>query len=101
MTSPTLTDLTILRALLDAGKGHLTSLEEKAFRGMYADISNGLLVRLSKAQRDWVEKKYFHLKLDRVYKDKAPPTVKAPPAFPPKMVYAWEQNRPLKPPGRK
>lgn len=99
MTSPT--DMTILRALLDAGKSHLTTLEEKAFRNMLSDLANGVLVRLSKAQRAWVEQKYYHLNLDKAYKNKAPPQINLPKVGPPKSVYAWEENRPLKPPGRK
>jgi hypothetical protein len=68
------TDLTILRALLDAGKKHLSESETKAFSGMLRDMEAGVIVRLTKPQRVWAESKYNHLNLDRAYKDKPPPS---------------------------
>lgn len=99
MSGPT--DLMILRALLDAGKKSLTAGEERAFKGMLSDLEGGKIIRLSKSQREWAEKKYFHLQLDRAYKDKPPPALKTnlKPAAP--TVFPWEQNKPLKPPGKK
>lgn len=98
MSGPT--DLTILRALLDAGKKSLSASEERAFKGMLADLEGGRLIRLSKAQREWAEKKYYDLQLDRAYRDKAPPVIQTQKPKQP-VVFPWEQNKPLKPPGRK
>jgi hypothetical protein len=95
MSGPT--DLTILRALLASHK-RLTAGEERSFKGMLTDLENGKMIRLSKKQRDWVEKRYNDLGLDRAFKDAPPPVIavrkEVPKSFP------WEQNRPLKPPGR-
>jgi len=93
------TDMTILRALLDAGKKNLSTAEAKAFKGMLFDLEGGKYIRLSKSQREWAEKKYYGLQLDRVYRDTPPPpVVSVKPKTP--TVYAWEQNKVLKPPGR-
>jgi hypothetical protein len=94
------TDLTVLRALLDAGRKKLSAGEERAFKGMLADLEVGRMVRLSKPQRAWAEKKYYALQLDQAYKNQAPP-----PPLPVKKgaaptVFPWELNRPLKPPGK-
>ena len=93
------TDLTILRALLDIGKRSLSTNEEHAFKGMLSDLEIGRIVRLSQGQRSWAEQKYFHLGLDRAYKDKAPPKVKVNTKG---MVtsFGWEASKPLKPPGK-
>jgi hypothetical protein len=90
-------DLTILRALLDAGKEKLTSSEATSFRRLLEDLEGGTLISLSKSQREWVEGKYLHLKLDRAYIDKAPPKVRVKVA---KTTFDWEKNKALKPPGK-
>ena len=97
MSKPT--DLTILRALLDAGKKKLSASEERAFKGMLGDLEGGRVVRLSKAQREWAEKKYYGLQLDQAYKNTAPPKVAVKTA-PAPTVFPWELNKPLKPPGK-
>jgi len=90
------TDLTILRSLL-AVKARLSSSEEKAFKGMLTDLENGRIINLSKSQRQWAEQKYYHLQLDRAFKDTPPPKVKVQKA--PPVVFPWEKDKPLKPPG--
>lgn len=97
MSGPT--DLVLLRSLLDAGRPKLTSNEDTAFCRMLADLETGSIVNLSKKQREWAEKKYFELKLDQAYKNRAPAKVAVLKAPAPK-VFPWEQNRPLKPPGK-
>lgn len=93
------TDMTILRALLDAGKKSLSIAEAKAFKSMLLDLEGGKYIRLSKSQREWAEKRYYGLQLDRVYRDTPPPpVVHVKPKTP--IVYAWEQGKPFKPPGR-
>lgn len=91
--------MTILRALLDAGRKNLTASEEKAFKGMLDDLEQGRVVRLSKAQRQWAEGKYHHLNLDRAYKDKAPPPRQKSKSSQP-VEFPWQGKLPLKPPGK-
>jgi len=95
MSGPT--DLNILRALLASHK-RLSMSEEKSFRNMLTDLENGKMIRLSKKQREWAEKRYYDLGLDRAFKDAPPPTIEVRKEAP--KVFPWEQNRPLKPPGR-
>lgn len=93
------TDLTLLRALLDAGLKRISASEEKAFKGMLRDLESGMIVKLSKAQRLWVEGKYNALDLQRAYVNKAPPKVKV-------TVRAsgadtiWDKPKATKPPGK-
>jgi len=91
------TDLILLRALLGS-KARLSDSEEKAFRGMLTDLENGKIINLSKSQRTWAEQKYYHLQLDRAYKDIPPPKVTVRKEAPIKLP--WEKNLPLKPPGK-
>lgn len=93
------TDLTLLRALLDAGLKRLSASEERSFRSMLRDLESGLIVKLSKSQRLWVEGKYNHLDLDRAYRDKPPPKVKVTKG-PPGSELVWDKPKPLKPPGK-
>lgn len=95
MSKPT--DITVLRALL-AVQTRLSSGDQKAFREMLTDLENGKIIRLSKAQRQWAEQKYYHLGLDRAFKDTPPPKIKVRKELVTK--FAWEENRPIKPPGR-
>lgn len=95
MSGPT--DLTVLRALLGSSR-RLTAGEERAFKGMLTDLENGKMIRLSKMQRAWAEKRYYDLALDRAFKDAPPPVVAVRKEIP--KSFPWEQNRPLKPPGR-
>jgi hypothetical protein len=97
------TDLTVLRALLDAGKKHLSENETKAFSGMLRDMEAGIIVRLSKPQRAWAEAKYNHLNLDRAYVNEAPPPGKKRKGAPtgPLGELPWAHlGMPDKPPGR-
>lgn len=66
---------------------------------MLGDLERGLIVRLSKPQRQWVESKYNALDLDRAYINKAPPKVKVSPR-PPGSELVWDKPKPLRPPGR-
>lgn len=93
------TDLTLLRALLDAGLKRISASEERAFRSMLTDLERGLFVKLSKSQRQWVESKYNALDLDRAYINKAPPKVKVTPR-PTGSELVWDKPKPLKPPCR-
>ena len=97
MTSKT--DLTLLRALLDAGLKRISLSEEKAFRGMLRDLESGMIVKLSKAQRLWVESKYNALDLQRAYVNKAPPKVKVA-VRPSGAELIWDKPKATKPPGR-
>jgi len=91
------TDLNVLRALLGAHK-RLTAGEEKAFKGMLTDLENGKMIGLSKMQRAWAEKRYYDLQLDQAYKNAPPPVIAVRKEVP--KTFPWEQNKPLKPPGR-
>jgi hypothetical protein len=93
------TDLTLLRALLDAGLKRISGSEEKAFKGMLRDLESGMLVKLSKAQRVWVESKYNALDLGRAYINKAPPKVRVT-LRPSGSELIWDQPKATKPPGR-
>lgn len=93
------TDFTLLRALLDAGLKRISLSEEKAFKGMLRDLESGLIIKLSKAQRMWVEGKYNALDLQRAYANKAPPKVKVV-IRPSGSEQIWNKPKPLKPPGR-
>ena len=68
------TDLQMLSALLrlqaPLPKGR------RAFQGMYDDLHNGKIVRLSQKQRFWVEQMFFQYKLDR---RELPPKPSVPP----------------------
>ena len=95
------TDLTLLRALLDAGLRGLSAGEERSFKSMLRDLESGHLVQLSKSQRLWVEGKYNHLDLDRAYRDKPPPKPKVKVTRgPPGPELVWNKPKPLKPPGK-
>jgi hypothetical protein len=93
------TDLTLLRALLDAGLKRISGSEEKAFRGMLRDLESGLIIKLSKPQRLWVEGKYNALDLQRAYVDKAPPKVKVT-VRSSEVELIWDRPKVTKPPGR-
>lgn len=93
------TDLTLLRALLDAGLKRISASEERAFRGMLRDLESGLIVKLSKAQRVWVEGKYNALDLQRAYLNKAPPKVKVT-VRTSGAETIWDKPKVTKPPGR-
>lgn len=98
MVEVKVTDLNLLRSLLDAGKTHLAPAESTAFTGMLRDLESGLVVRLSKSQRFWAESKYNSLDLGKAYKDKPVPKVKL--KKPQSAPLIWEQPRALKPPGK-
>lgn len=51
-------DMQMLRALLLLPMGKLAGGDKKAFQGMYDDLMNGKIVRLSNKQRVWVEGAY-------------------------------------------
>jgi hypothetical protein len=93
------TDLTLLRALLDAGLKRISGSEEKAFRSMLRDLESGLIIKLSKSQRVWVEGKYNALDLGRAYINKAPPKVKVA-LRPLGHELIWDKPKALKPPGK-
>lgn len=93
------TDLTLLRALLDAGLKRISGSEERAFRSMLRDLESGMIVKLSKSQRLWVEGKYNALDLQRAYVDKAPPKVKVT-MRPSGSELIWDRPKVTKPPGR-
>ena len=99
MAAKKITDLTLLNALLDAGKSRLSLSELKAFTSMLECLEGGQFVHLSKGQRVWVEKKYYDLGMDRVYINRAPP-VRKPVIKSKALVPIWEQPKQLKPPGR-
>jgi len=93
------TDFTLLRALLDAGLKRISLSEEKAFKGMLRDLEGGMIVKLSKDQRAWVESRYNALDLQRAYVNKVPPKVKVI-VRPSGAEQVWDKPKPLKPPGR-
>lgn len=93
------TDLTLLRALLDAGLKRISGSEERAFRSMLRDLESGMIVKLSKSQHLWVESKYNALDLQRAYVDKAPPKVKVT-MRPSGSESIWDRPKVTKPPGR-
>jgi hypothetical protein len=91
------TDLTILRAL-KTHRARLASGEETAFRRMLEDLEAGMVARLTRKQREWAEKRYLDLKLD---KEEGKPLPAPPePKSGPVPTFPWEKNRPLKPPGK-
>jgi len=94
-----ITDLTLLNSLLDAGKSRLTQGELKAFSSMLEGLEGGQFVNLSKGQREWVEKKYYELGMDRAYLSQAPPIRKPVIRFK-TTTPIWEQPKQLRPPGR-
>jgi hypothetical protein len=94
-----LTDLTLLNSLLDAGKSRLSQSELKAFSSMLEGLEGGNFVNLSKGQREWVEKKYYDLGLDRAYLNRAPP-IRKPVLRSKALVPIWDQPKQLRPPGR-
>lgn len=51
-------DMQMLRALLLLPVGRLASGDRKAFQGMYDDLVNGKMVKLSNKQRVWAEGSY-------------------------------------------
>lgn len=51
-------DMQMLRALLLLPTGKLSGGDKRAFQGMYDDLVNGKLVRLSEKQRLWVSSAY-------------------------------------------
>jgi hypothetical protein len=93
------TDLTLLRALLDAGLKRISGSEEKSFKGMLRDLESGMVIKLSKAQRAWVESRYNALDLGRAYTDRAPPKVKVI-LRPSGAESIWDKPKATKPPGR-
>ena len=94
-----ITNLTLLNSLLDAGKSRLNPSELKAFSSMLEGLEGGQFVNLSKGQREWVEKRYYELGMDRAYINKAPP-IRKPTIKSKATVPIWEQPRQLRPPGR-
>ncbi len=94
-----ITDLTLLTSLLDAGKSRLSFSELKAFTSMLEGLEGGQFINLSKGQREWVEKKYYELGMDRAYINRAPP-VHQPSLKSKPLVPIWEQPKQLRPPGR-
>jgi hypothetical protein len=98
-TKRKITDLTLLSSLLDAGKTRLTPSELKAFSSMLEGLEGGQFVNLSKGQREWVEKRYYELGMDRAYINRAPP-VRKPVLRSKALVPIWEQPKQLRPPGR-
>jgi len=93
------TDLTLLRAILDAGLKRISMYEERCFKSMLGDLERGAMIKLSRAQRQWVESKYNALDLDRAYINRAPPKVKVP-QHGPIIQTVWDQPKVLRPPGR-
>jgi len=94
-------DKTILTALLNCGK--LSEEEEEAFRGMLGRLDSDLrnTKTLSDRQRKWADAVYDRLKL----KDEEPcqnlySSGKVPKPSGRVPIFAWELNKPLKPPGR-
>jgi hypothetical protein len=66
---------------------------------MLNDLERGVIINLSKPQRQWAESKYNNLDLDRAYINKAPPKVKVNKSgFVTQTV--WDKPKVLKPPGR-
>ncbi len=60
------TDLQILSTLLeDANKARLGAPDRKAFDSMRERLLTGKQINLSAKQREWVERRYFDLDLDR------------------------------------
>jgi hypothetical protein len=94
-----ITDLTVLNALLDAGKTSLSISENKAFSSMLDGLEAGQYINLSKGQREWALKRYYELGMDRAYINKAPPT-RVPNIKRKVSTPIWEQPRPARPPGR-
>jgi hypothetical protein len=100
MANLQITDKTLLRSLLDAGRPKLSPSEITAFTRMLEDLEAGMLVRLSKAQRLWTEQKYSQLDLDKVYKDRPVPKTKVSKVHS-SAPLVWDQKKVLKPPGKK
>jgi hypothetical protein len=98
-TRKKITDLTLLNSLLDAGKSRLSQSELKAFSSMLEGLEGGNFVNLSKGQREWVEKKYYDLGMDRAYLNRAP-SIRKPILKSKALVPIWEQPKQLRPPGR-
>lgn len=98
-TRKKITDLTLLNSLLDAGKSGLSQSELKAFSSMLEGLEEGTSVNLSKGQREWVEKKYYDLGMDRAYLNRAP-LIRKPVLRSKALVPIWEQPKQLRPPGR-
>jgi hypothetical protein len=94
-----LTDRTLLLSVL--GVPHLLTTSEKtAFRRMLEDIQAGTIISLTRNQRDWVQSRYEHHNLSKYYETHPVPQ-KVWTNDPPPQKFSWEQNLPLKPPGRK
>lgn len=95
----------MLLALL--GDDRLQDRERTAFEDMASQLELGKSARLSKAQFDWVERRFRELELDaggslNLHSEGRVPRGLMPGAKP--VVFPWEEGgagRPLKPPGRK
>lgn len=91
------TDSHMLQALL--GSKQIIGRELKAFQNMWDDLQMGRMIKLSKAQHAWVEKRYDDLRL--ATKPLPPPP---PVKVRTKVVFPWEKEghrkELLKPPSR-
>ena len=96
MSSPKVSDLTMLHALIGSRK--LAGKEAKSFQDMWDDLQMGRQIGLSKAQRAWAEKRYNDLDLSgKPLPQKPEVKVRS------KSPLLWEQpghQKPLKPPGK-
>ncbi len=93
-------DRLVLSSLLTSGK--LTSPEEKAFRSMLEALDSGQ-IKLSPAQRKWVEQIFLKLKLDTKPAATTLVRSKTAKAAERMMAHPYDElmrNRPLKPPGK-
>lgn len=89
------TDIEILDALL-SNRERLSSEEEEAFQNMRFNIENCHI--LSSKQRQWADAVYSRLELEADRSLNLVSSGQVPRGNVPR--YAWELNKPLKPPGR-
>jgi hypothetical protein len=93
-------DQSLIDAVLECDE-ELTAMEREAFTGMSQQIGQPFNPRqLTDRQRSWLVKAYIKVRWERQEKQPIELTPAQRAAFNKLPKFAWELNRPLKPPGR-
>jgi len=94
-----LEDLELMRRIVEHTDEILGDNAVNAFEGMYHNLRQGAQKALTPRQRAWARDVYDRHDLQRHYSENLVSSGRV--AASGAMVYEWEKNRPLKPPGRK
>lgn len=92
-----LEDLELLKRIVEHTDEILDDHAINAFECMYRKVKHGAQKRLTSRQREWAESVYDKHDLQRHYSENL--VSRGDIATGSVVVYEWEKNRPLKPPG--